>query len=244
MSNGIKNYYELVQKPWGKMFYDIVFKQLNLDSAPTLKILDFGSGFGITANYYAKFHDVVAIEPDVDMIAHRFCENEYTQITGSSNELERYNGVFDVVICHNVLEYTPEPRKFLTKLVRTLKPGGIVSVIKHNRNGHIMSSAIFEENPQKALFLLGNKDIDNATAFGYRFLYTNEDIIDWGKEENLVVEKILGVRSFFALTQNNNIKFDEDWYRNMLKLEIDVCEIEEFKQIAFFNHLIFKKERL
>ena len=32
------------------------------------KILDFGSGEGITANYFAKNNDVIAIEPSEEML--------------------------------------------------------------------------------------------------------------------------------------------------------------------------------
>lgn len=47
------------------------------------KILDFGSGIGVTANYSAEHNDVTAIEPDKDSIKERWADNQYTQIVGS-----------------------------------------------------------------------------------------------------------------------------------------------------------------
>ena len=38
------NYVELVKAPWGKMFYDLLYTQLDIPHSPRLKILDFGSG--------------------------------------------------------------------------------------------------------------------------------------------------------------------------------------------------------
>jgi hypothetical protein len=48
-------------------------------------------------------------------------------------------------------------------------------------------------------------------------------------------------RAFFGLSSNNEIKYIEEWYKAMLELEIKASTIDEFKKIAFFNHLIFKK---
>ena len=67
----VQNYVELVKEPWGKMFYDLLFIQLDLPTSPRLKILDFGSGLGVTANHYAAWHDVTAIEPNKEMIDNR-----------------------------------------------------------------------------------------------------------------------------------------------------------------------------
>lgn len=51
------------KKPWGKMFYDLIYKQLNIPNDNINKVLDFGAGFCITADHYAKNHDVTAVEP-------------------------------------------------------------------------------------------------------------------------------------------------------------------------------------
>lgn len=45
MSSSIKDYRQLIEKPWGKMFYDMIFRQLSLPTNPSLNILDFGAGF-------------------------------------------------------------------------------------------------------------------------------------------------------------------------------------------------------
>ena len=60
------SYFDYVNEPWGKLFYLCAWKQL-----PELKgkkILDFGSGFGITAEHLSKDNDVIAVEPSEDMI--------------------------------------------------------------------------------------------------------------------------------------------------------------------------------
>ena len=85
--DSVKEYVELVKAPWGRMFYDLVFTQLDIPQTPKLKILDFGSGLGVTANHYAAWHDVTAIEPNEEMIENSHKENLYTQVHGSIEKI-------------------------------------------------------------------------------------------------------------------------------------------------------------
>lgn len=68
MKENIGNYYkQATETPWGRLFYDCLFQQLEEKSQ--MKILDFGSGFGITASHYAEKNEVIAIERNADMLA-------------------------------------------------------------------------------------------------------------------------------------------------------------------------------
>lgn len=140
---------------WERLFKKIVWKQLgNLEGK---KILDFGSGEGITANHFAEKNDVTAIEPSEDMLSNAQKEYEYTQILGDVNALSTFNDeTFDIIICHNVLEYIDDKEAVVKALVQVLKKGGILSIAKHNRAGRMTSSGIifcwmscfdFEYNP-------------------------------------------------------------------------------------------------
>jgi len=241
VTDGIKNYFELVGKPWGRMFYDLIYLQLNIPETPKLRILDFGSGFGICSNHYAQHHEVTAIEPNADMISLRFCDNQYKQLHGGIEILSQFNAEFDLVLCHNVLEYARNQEDISTELAKTLNPGGRLSVVKHNTYGRVMASAVFEENPEKAINLLDDVKTDQRSSFGDRFLYSEKDILFWADKNELTLTSQYGIRTFFALTQNNDIKFDAGWYGKMLELEYKACNIDEFKKIAFFNHFIFQK---
>ncbi len=46
---------------------------------------------------------------------------------------------------------------------------------------------------------------------------------------------------FFAL-QRNELKVESDWISNMYDLECRVEEIPEFRNIAFYHHVILKHE--
>lgn len=59
--------------------------------------------------------------------------------------------------------------------------------------------------------------------------------------DDAVLTDTYGIRNFFGLSQNNEIKFNKEWYEEMLELEAEAGQIEGYKKIANFNHLIFEK---
>ncbi|MBR6228440.1 MAG: methyltransferase domain-containing protein [Eubacterium sp.] len=236
----IKDYRNMVDQPWGRMFYEMIFKQLNITNDKRIRILDFGAGFCITANHYAKNHDVVAVEPNEEMYSLRVEENEYTLITQGLDYLKTVpDNSIDFVICHNVLEYVENKEEILKQLVRVLKQEGTLSIIKHNLFGRVMGSAVLGDNPHAALDLLNN--VVEDSMFGNRDVYGNEFLTDLLSGEMTLLETY-GIRAFFGLSSNNEIKYTDDWYKSMLELEANASTMDEFRKIAFFNHLIFKKK--
>ncbi len=237
----IKDYRNMVEQPWGKMFYEMIYKQLDIRSDKRIRILDFGAGFCITANHYAKDHEVIALEPNEEMYSLRVEENDYTLITRGLDHLKTIpDNSVDAALCHNVLEYVENREEVLEQLVRVVKPGGLLSVIKHNRLGRVMGSAVLGDDPKAALDLLN--DITEDSLFGSRSVYSNEALIETLSQE-MVLSVFYGIRAFFGLSSNNEIKYKSEWYQSMLALEIQASTMDEFRKIAFFNHLIFRKKR-
>lgn len=240
MSGSIKEYRKMAEQPWGRMFYELIYKQLNIPDDKRIRILDFGAGFCITANHYARNHEVIAVEPNEEMYSLRIEKSDYTLIRQGLDYLKTVpDNSVDVAICHNVLEYAEEKEEILKQLVRILKPEGILSVIKHNLLGRVMGSAVLGDNPKAALDLLN--DVAEDSMFGNRSVYSNQSLID-ALSENMVLIDLYGIRAFFGLSSNNEIKFTDEWYQAMLELEIVAGTMDEFRKIAFFNHLIFKKK--
>lgn len=88
---------------WEKLAKEIIWQQIG--KLHGMVILDFGSGTGITADYFAADNQVTAIEPSEDMLARQVNTNAYQQIVGSTDELKKLpSNSFDYILCHNVLE--------------------------------------------------------------------------------------------------------------------------------------------
>lgn len=241
MSDAIKNYRNMVEQPWGRMFYELIFRQLNVSDCKRLKILDFGAGFCITADHYAKSHDVTAVEPSEEMRALRDGDDAYTLVGAGIDYLRNLDDdSMDLVICHNVLEYADNKEAILKHLVRVTKPGGILSIVKHNLYGRVMATAVMSDDPKTALSLL-DQGAENS-MFGKRDVYSNEWITDILKDR-MTLTDTYGIRTFFGLSSNNDIKYTDEWYQSMLELETKACSMDEYRKVAFFNHLIFAKKQ-
>lgn len=223
---------------WERLFKKIVWKQLG--DMEGKKILDFGSGEGITANHFAEKNDVTAIEPSKEMLSNAWKDYEYTQIVGDVNALSAFkNETFDMIICHNVLEYIDDKAAAVKALARVLKKDGIISIVKHNRAGRVMQMAVLLDDFEKANEILDGKD-STASKFGTIRYYEDNDITNW--EPQITISDILGIRTFWDLQQNQQKHGYEARQEKMLQLELRVSQMREYKNIAFFHHLLLKNE--
>ena len=223
---------------WERLFKRIVWSQIG--DLKGLSILDFGSGEGVTADHYAADNSLTAVEPSEEMLANAWKDHEYTQIVGDVSALSRFDdNSFDFIICHNVLEYIDDKQTVIRELARVLKPGGRISIVKHNRAGRVMQMAVLLDDIEKANALLDGKN-STASKFGAIRYYNDRDITEWSSRLKPVDS--YGIRTFWDLQQNQEKHDQEEWQEKMAQLETRVSQMDEYRQIAFFHHLILTKE--
>ncbi|GAA1680267.1 methyltransferase domain-containing protein [Streptomyces yatensis] len=109
-----------------------------------LRVLDVGVGQGTQALRLARAgHEVTGLESDPTMLeaARTALADEPEGIRRRVRLLEGDGretgahflpGAFDVVLCHGVLMYLPEPDPLLAGLARVLAPGGLLSLLVRN----------------------------------------------------------------------------------------------------------------
>lgn len=224
-------------QPWEFLLKNLVWKQL--DFIEGKRVLDFGSGHGVTANHFAKNNQVVAVEPSEEMLLTTDMENDYIQIKGGVEKLRELEAEsFDVILCHNVLEYVEDREEVLMEFNRLLKVGGILSVVKHNRAGRVMQMVVLLNDFEEAKNLL-NGGNSMAKQFGEIKYYEDEYLTEILSGYEVI--KNHGIRTFWDLQQNQDIHKDREWQNNMMEMEELVSEIDEYRDIAFFHHLIINK---
>lgn len=205
------------------------------------KILDFGSGNGATASCFARCNEVTAVEPCEDMLRDRWQEHPYTQLTGSTEQLRKMpDASFDVILCHNVLEYAADREEIVREFARLMKPDGLLSLVKHNRAGRVMQMAVLLNAFEKAHALLDGGN-SSAAQFGVIRYFDDEAVETWSDE--LRITRVFGIRTFWDLQQNQQVQQNADWQEQMLALEKRVSTLDEYRAVAFFHHLLIQKRR-
>lgn len=228
----------LEDKPWELLQKRMIWSQLSF--IKNKKILDFGSGNGVTAAHFAKNNEVIAVEPDESMIKSELKEINFTQLQGSIEVLKKFEkDFFDVILCHNVFEYADEREEIIKEFERILKKGGLISILKHNRPGRVMQMVVLLNNFEHADELLKGKS-GLTSKFGSINYYNDDDLLKWSSK--LEIEKVLGMRTFWDLQQNQDVHKNKEWQEKMISIEEKVSNIEEFKNIAFFHHIFLRKK--
>ena len=224
--------------PWEVLLKRILWTQIG--QLRDKRILDFGSGIGVTANYYAAGNDVVAVEPSEESVQQRWDDHPYRQIVGSTDALRAMEDEsFNVIFCHNVLEYALDREEILREFHRLLKPHGFISLVKHNRPGRVMQMVVLLNEFEKVDALLNGED-GCASAYGTIHYYEDADVTKWCK--GFQIKETFGIRTFWDLQQKQECHQDPAWQEKMIEAELRVSQIPPYRDIAFFHHLILVKE--
>ncbi|UEA32290.1 class I SAM-dependent methyltransferase [Granulicatella elegans] len=227
----------MLEQPWGKIQYEIIFAQLA--HLKNKKILDFGSGLGLVSKFLSENNEVVAIEPEKEMLF-AYSNHTYEKILGSLEQVEEFESEsFDIVLCHNVLEYIEENNreKYLSEFKRVLKRDGKLSIIKHNQVGKIMQAVVFSNDVDQALDLLKGNEF-RSVSFNSGSTYTIDKLLEMSK---MKLDKYQAIRTFYSL-QMNEVKTQDKWIEKMTEMELSVCDLYPYKDISFLQHVWLMKE--
>lgn len=247
MIDAVAYFNEVDQMPWGKLFYRLLWDQLEEltdDETRNLRILDFGAGFCKTADFLAQVgYHVTAYEPNSELASRRYQNADYRFIGGDFTDFTEAvaQESFDVILLHNVLEYVDDRDELLRKLWERLASGGRFSLVKHNPRGRIMVNGVLRDNPRQALAELHGA-AGHSVNFGQVLDYPNEWLLTWMSQHQGIFAADYGIRMFYGLSQNSQIKFTDEWQQEMYKLENECATDPVFKEIAMFRHFWFVKD--
>ena len=233
----IQQYKHMLEQPWGKIQYEITFAQLA--HLKDKRILDFGSGLGLVSQFLGENNEVVAIEAEKEMLF-AYSNHTYEKILGSLEQVEKFEAEsFDIVLCHNVLEYIEEKNreKYLSEFKRVLKRDGKLSIIKHNQVGKIMQAVVFSNDIDQALDLLKGNEF-RSVSFNSGTTYTIDKLLEISK---MKLDKYQAIRTFYSL-QINEVKTQDKWIEKMTEMELAVCDLYPYKDISFLQHVWLMKE--
>jgi 2-polyprenyl-3-methyl-5-hydroxy-6-metoxy-1,4-benzoquinol methylase len=156
--NGASKYAAFLETPEGRLRSDLAFANLedflsSFRDTESLRALDIGCGTGAAGVRLARLGiQVTLLDSSAEMlnIAERAArdaglfERTTLKYGGASQLTEFFSGEsFDIILCHNVLEYVEDPDGVLRAAAGLLRDSSaIFSVLVRNQAGEVMKAAI------------------------------------------------------------------------------------------------------
>jgi S-adenosylmethionine-dependent methyltransferase len=238
-------------KPWNRLRLKVEISNLIRHVGQTgLKILDAGGGNGYACIPFAQNGcQVVVADYAEEMLAdgQRLMsdlgleESVFFVLT----RLEDLSCVihdqdFDVVMCHNVLQYVENIPVVLRSILRPLKPQGIVSIICMNRYSIAYHQAFLRGDLQAAKTAIGARETNTIFGSTARALDVDE-IVDMLEGQGCVIQADYGVRCMFDYWGDNERKTEPNTLAQLEELEFALSAAYPYKLLARFFQVIAQK---
>jgi S-adenosylmethionine-dependent methyltransferase len=250
---GAAKYAAYLETPEGRLRLDLAFANLQ-DFLPqttrSLRALDVGCGTGSMAVRLARLGlHVTLLDASVPMLdfANRAAREAGVteRITLKHGDATEFANLFhaewfDVILCHNVLEYVGDPCAVLRSAARALRdPSSIISVLVRNQAGEVLKAAILDGDLAAAEHNLTAEWGHESLYGGEVRLFTAESLQGMLLESSLAVTAERGVRVMSDYLPPRVSRNDE--YKRILELERNLGRRPEFAAVARYTHCLARR---
>lgn len=104
-------------------------------------------------------------------------------------------GCADAVVCHNILEFVPDPAAACHTLATLLRPGGVLSILMLNRWSEVLRAAINTGSAGAVLAALPRRALPETMTGTTRRAYDQDEAAAWLAAAGLRVAAIHGNRA-------------------------------------------------
>ena len=242
------------QQSWSRFSYEQtennLKKHIPVNSQP-LRVLDAGGGNGLDSLSLARMnHQVDIVDLSQQMLDDANANAALAGVSGRITthaidilSIGKYFGEaeFDVVLCHNVIQFLDDLEPLFDVMYKVLKPGGFFSLIAPNQYA-LPYQAAFLENDLDLAF----EYLDQANQFNSIFdidvrEYRADELIRWLEQQQYRVEKHYGIRCMYNYWGTNELKEDSIVYNKLKSIEFELSDREPYKHTARLFQLIVRK---
>jgi S-adenosylmethionine-dependent methyltransferase len=247
---GAAKYAAYLETPEGQLRLDLAFANLQ-DFLPqatrSLLALDLGGGTGAIAVRLARLGLHVTLldasEPMLDFAKRAAREAGVTErIALKHGDAAQFANLFhaesfDVILCHNILEYLDDPSAVLRSAARALRnPYSIISVLVRNQAGEVLKAAIKDGDLDATEHNL-TAEWGHESLYGGRVrLFTVETLQAMLLESSLAVTAERGVRVISDYLPPSVPRNHE--YERIFELERKLGRRPEFAAVARYSHCL------
>ena len=256
--DGAEKYAAYLGTPAGRLRCDLAFANLQdflplPRTTPPLRALDLGCGTGATAVRLARLGihtTLLDSSPAMLEIAKRAAQEagvdgkialEHGDAAQVANLFPAAS--FDIVLCHNVLEYVEDPRSVIStasQMMRIDSTGiGILSILVRSRAGEVFKAGIQAGDLEEAERSLTAEWGSESLYGGPVRLFTPEGLRAMTKEASLEVAAERGVRVISDYLPPQVSRSEE--YERIFELERKLGTRPEFAAVARYIQVIARR---
>jgi S-adenosylmethionine-dependent methyltransferase len=248
-------YAAYLETPEGRLRLDLPFSNLReflpLPGATTsLRALDLGCGTGANGLRLARLgYEVTLMDASAAMLE---LAKRAAQEAGLVEKIETKQAnadrladlfdepAFDLILCHNILEFVEDPAAVLRSTAGALRnSSGILSVLVRNRAGEVLKAAILSGDLEGAANSLSAEWGNEALYGGKVRLFTPETMRSMLKQASLEVVAERGVRVMADYLSPRVSLSDE--YGRVFELERKLGSRPGFSAIARYTHFLSRR---
>jgi ubiquinone/menaquinone biosynthesis C-methylase UbiE len=250
-----EKYAAYLKTPEGRLRSDLAFANLQeflrLPETPqSVRALDVGCGTGATGVQLARLGIHVTLldsSPKMLEIATRDAAEagltdkvalQHAEAADVANLFPKAS--FDIVLCHNVLEYVQDPSAVLSAVAQVMRSDstqlGILSILVRNRAGEVLKAGIQQGDLAEAERNL-TASWGHESLFGGRVrLFTREDMRDLLTGASLELAAERGVRVISDYLPEKISRYGE--YERIFELERKLGRRPEFAAVARYTQYL------
>jgi S-adenosylmethionine-dependent methyltransferase len=239
-------------QPWSRLKYDLVHAHLmkHLGQSPG-HILDAGGGNGLDSIPFAEQGQRVEI---LDYSAEMLADAQRRAVAaGAMARVGLHLGdvravaqlwpaaQFDLILCHNVIQYVDDLPGLLGDLAAALKPGGLMSIVSINRLSIPYRMALPDGDLGEALVQLEARQQQARLFDALMRCYSADEIMGLLAEAGCRTEQDYGVRCVCDYWGDNERKADPAVFQQLEALELAMAERHPYKLLARYFQVIARK---
>jgi S-adenosylmethionine-dependent methyltransferase len=238
--------------PWGKLLYTISRSniQRHIANSP-LRILDVGGGNGFNSIYFAGLgHTVTLLDYSPAMLANarKTAEKEglFDRITFCQADVRDaphlfHDEHFDMVICHLMLEFVPQPLMALKGICELIAQGGCLSILDANRYSEVYRKAFQANDLRAAREVIETKEYFHPWFERVTPLYSSTEIGEILRANGCEIVGSYGVLCLCAYLPNEP-KYEAEYFQALEQLELCLTDTNPYKLLARFYQVVVQKQ--